>query len=83
MHQAAGRSLRKDIVVQMKKHIKELENVELDDLLEKVEMESVSIENRFLKMLAEGAENGVEVDENGVEKKQNSMVIPVFDFEIN
>lgn len=37
LHQAAQRWLRKDIAQQMKKNIRELDVLDMDDVLEKVE----------------------------------------------
>jgi len=36
-HQAAQRLFRKDIVQQMKKNIKELDNIDLDEMIQQVE----------------------------------------------
>jgi len=69
LHQAAQRWLRKDLIQVMKKNIKELDNIDMDELLEKVESEAVEVENRFLKMFNEEPEEPYRV--------------PVFDFEIN
>jgi hypothetical protein len=48
IHQAAQRWLRKDIAQHMKKNIKELDILDLDDLLEKIELESVQVEQNLL-----------------------------------
>lgn len=53
----------------MKKNIKELDGVDLDDLLEKIEQEAVKIETNFINMYSEQAEE--------------AQRVPVFDFEIN
>ena len=37
----------------MKKNIKELENIELEDLIAQVEEHSVEVENKFLKLFGE------------------------------
>lgn len=50
LHQAASRFLRKDIAQHMKKNIKELDIVDIEELLTKIEQEAVNIENNFLKM---------------------------------
>ena len=53
IHQAASRWLRKDIAQQMKKNIKEMEIVEMEEFIERVEEEAVKIENEFLKLFPE------------------------------
>jgi Fe-S-cluster formation regulator IscX/YfhJ len=40
-HQAASRWLRKDIITQMKKNIRDLEGYDLDELTEKVETHAI------------------------------------------
>jgi len=69
IHQGASRLVRKDIVTCMKKGIKELENLELDEIIDIVEKDAVTIENKFLK----------KYNENREESKR----VPVFKFEIN
>lgn len=70
LHQAAQRLFRKDIVQQMKKNIKELDNIELEDLLQQVEEHAVNIENNFLQLFGEA-------------RQEETQRVPVFDFEIN
>ena len=70
LHQAASRLFRKDIVQQMKKNIKELENIELEDLIQQVETHSVEVETNFLKIFGEKIED-------------ETQRVPVFDFELN
>ena len=43
MHQAAARLLRKDMILVLKKSIKELDNIENDDFIASVEAHSVDI----------------------------------------
>ena len=69
IHQAAQRLLRKDIAQNMKKNIRELDVLDLDEMLEKIEQDAVQVEQNLLKMYAEDPE----------EKDR----VPVFDFEIN
>lgn len=54
----------------MKKNIKELDNIELEDLLQQVEEHAVNIENNFLKLFGEA-------------RQDETQRVPVFDFEIN
>lgn len=44
LHQAAQRLLRKDIAQHMKKNIKELDILDFDDILEKIEADALQIE---------------------------------------
>ena len=53
----------------MKKNIKELENVDTDEIVEKIEQEAVEIENKFIKLFSE--------------QPEEQERVPVFDFEIN
>jgi DNA-binding SARP family transcriptional activator len=69
IHQLAQRLLRKDICREMKKNIKELDNVDVDIFNEKVEVEADSIEKNYLKQFSDAIE---EADR-----------IPIFDFEVN
>ena len=70
LHQAAQRMLRKDIVQQMKKNVKELENIDLDEMLHQVEQHANEVENKFIEMTTK------ELNDEG----HNT---PVFDFELN
>eukprot|EP00347_Sterkiella_histriomuscorum_P006020 403354377 len=70
IHQAAQRLFRKDIVQQMKKNIKELENIDIEDLISQVETHAVEVENNFLRLFGEA-------------KEDETQRTPVFDFEIN
>lgn len=54
----------------MKKNIKELENIELDDLIAQVEEHAVDVENKFLKLFGDNI-------------PEETQRVPVFDFEIN
>ena len=54
----------------MKKNIKELENIELEELIAQVEEHSVEVENKFLKLFGETI-------------PEETQRVPVFDFEIN
>lgn len=51
-HQAAQRLIRKDIVQQMKKNIKELSHLDLDDLATQVETHAVDVENKVIAALS-------------------------------
>ena len=53
----------------MKKNIKELDAVDSEELIEKVEEEANNIESNFLKMFSE--------------QPDEASRVPVFDFEIN
>ena len=53
----------------MKKNIRELDVLDFDDMLDKIESDAVQVEQNFLKMYAEEPE----------ERER----VPVFDFEIN
>lgn len=53
----------------MKKNIKELENLDLDEMIQEVENHAVAVENNFIKMFSE--------------EPEESQRIPVFDFELN
>ena len=53
----------------MKKNIKELEGVDVDDILERVELDYNTIEHGFLQLFQQAEEEANRV--------------PVFDFEIN
>lgn len=70
-HQATQRLFRKDIVQQMKKNIKELANLDLDDIIAQVEEHAIQVESNFIKLIS----NETSPDE--------AQRIPVFDFEIN
>ena len=67
IHQAAQRLMRKDIVQAMKKNVKELETMDLDEMIQLVEAHAIEIENRLVKIVSDQTEGQV----------------PVFDFEIN
>ena len=54
----------------MKKNIKELENIDIEDLIAQVETHAVEVENNFLKLFGEARED-------------ETQRTPVFDFEIN
>ena len=54
----------------MKKNIKELENIDIEDLIAQVETHAVDVENNFLKLFGEARED-------------ETQRTPVFDFEIN
>ena len=73
VHQAAQRLLRKDIVQAMKKNIREVESMDLEELCQLVEQHSLDVEDKLLKIISE---------EYNVGQEQESKV-PVFDFEIN
>jgi hypothetical protein len=70
-HQAASRWLRKDIITQMKKNIKDLEGFDLDELQDKVEAHAVAVENNFIALFSADKDPLLETP------------IPVFDFEMN
>ena len=53
MHQAAARWLRKDLVQQMKKNVKELETVDLAEMISVVEQHAVEVENNLLKVICQ------------------------------
>mgnify|MGYP001566218636 CR=1 FL=1 len=53
IHQAASRWIRKDIATCMKKGIKEMDAVDLDDLIEHIENEYNRIEDNFVKMYSD------------------------------
>ena len=63
--------LRKDIIQQMKKNIKEIETLDLEEMISETEKHAVEVENNLLKLVC---------NEDGEESKQK---IPVFDFEMN
>ena len=63
--------LRKDIIQQMKKNIKEIEALDLEEMISETEKHAVEVENNLLKLVC---------NEDGEEGKQK---IPVFDFEMN
>ena len=63
------RWFRRDFASQMKKNIKELDAVDSEELIEKVEEEANNIESNFLKMFSE--------------QPDEASRVPVFDFEIN
>jgi hypothetical protein len=49
IHQAAGRYLRREIITYMKKTVKEFDDIEQDELIEKVEAAAVALEDLFVK----------------------------------
>ncbi len=53
IHQAASRYLRRDIAQNMKKNIKELEVVDIEELNTRIEEEAVKIENAFCKLFTD------------------------------
>lgn len=59
----------------MKKNIKDLENIDLEELISQVEGHANEVESNFIKM---ESENG-EVDP----VTGHRTVVPIFDFEIN
>ena len=73
VHQAAQRLLRKDIVQAMKKNIREVESMDLEDLYSLVEQHSVEVEDKLFKIISEEYYAGQEQENK----------VPVFDFEIN
>ena len=70
IHQIAQRQLRRDIIVQMKKLIKEVDGVDLEDLTAAVETEAEVIETNLMKYFAEWP-------------AEDANKIPVFNFELN
>jgi hypothetical protein len=54
----------------MKKNIKELDNIDLEELIQQVEAHAVEVENKFLRLFGEARE-------------EEFLRVPVFDFEIN
>lgn len=59
----------------MKKNIKDLENIDLEELISQVETHANEVESNFIKM---ESENG-EVDP----ATGHRITVPIFDFEIN
>jgi hypothetical protein len=80
IHQAAGRLLRKDIAVALKKATKELDEVEMEELCNTVEEHSNDIEKQLVKIFSiEGTE---EFDEIRAKYLHGSTApIPTFDYE--
>lgn len=82
MHQAASRVLRKDMATVLKKSLKELDNIELDDFLHAVESHAVEVEKNFVKMFS--SEETKEFDQIRAKYHQGSNApIATFDFELN
>jgi hypothetical protein len=54
----------------MKKNIKELDSIELEELINQVEAHSIEVENNFLRLFGDAREEEI-------------TRVPVFDFEIN
>jgi len=68
IHQAAGRFLRRDILSQMKKIMKELDPVDLEELAGKAEKEAEEMEKKFLLQCF-------------VNSEDESLRVPYFDYE--
>ena len=83
MHQAAARLLRKDMILVLKKSIKELENIENDDFIASVEAHSVDIEKNFIKMFSSDDTNKYDAIRSRFFTGGSSAPIPTFDFELN
>ena len=83
LHQAASRLLRKDMVTVLKKSVKELDHIELDDFITSVEEHAVNIEKNFIKIFSsEEATN--KYDAIRAKYMHGSTApIPTFDFELN
>ena len=82
LHQAAARILRKDMSQVLKKSLKELDGIEIDDFVASVEAHAVDIEKNFIKMFS--SEDTNEYDAIRVRYLHGSTApIPTFDFEMN
>ncbi len=51
-HQAAARLIRKDIVQQLKKNVKEVSHLDLEEMLAEVELHAVAVENKVIETLS-------------------------------
>jgi len=82
IHQAAQRLMRKDIATVLKKTVKELDDVELEEFLASVEETAVEVEKNIVKIFSVEGTN--EYDE--VRNKffgGSTAPIPTFDYEPN
>ena len=81
MHQAASRVLRKDMATVLKKSLKELDNIEMEDFLQGVEAHAVEVEKNFIKMFS--SEETDEFDQVRTKYLGSAAPVPTFDFELN
>ena len=80
IHQAAQRALRKDIATVLKKTVKELDEVELDEFITAVEEQATEVEKNIVKIFSLEGTN--EFDEIRVKYLNGSTApIPTFDYE--
>ena len=80
IHQAAQRLLRKEIVIALKKSTKELDDVELDELVHTIEEHAIDVEKTLVKILS--LEDTNEYDEIRSKVLHGSTApIPTFDYE--
>ena len=82
LHQAASRVLRKDMSQVLKKSLKELDGIEIEDFVTSIEAHAVDVEKNFIKMFSSEETN--DFDAIRVRYLQGSTApIPTFDFEMN
>lgn len=80
IHQAAQRALRKDIATVLKKTVKELDEVELDEFITAVEEQATEVEKNIVKIFSLEGTN--EFDEIRAKYLNGSTApIPTFDYE--
>lgn len=85
LHQAASRSLRKDMATVLKKSIKELDALEQEDFLNAVEAHAVEAEKALVKIFS-SEEPAVCEQFQALRQKYlggSGAPIPTFDFELN
>ena len=83
MHQAAARLLRKDMILVLKKSIKELDNIENDEFVASVEAHSADIEKNVVKIFSSDKTNKFDAIRSRFFSGGSSAPIPTFDFELN
>ena len=85
MHQAASRQLRKDMAQVLKKQLKELDAIEMEDFIQSIEAYAVEVEKGFVKLVSSEEPAAVEQFK---ELRQRFLgptgaPLPTFDFELN
>lgn len=85
LHQAASRLLRKDMATVLKKSMKELDAIELDDFLASVEGHAVEVEKSLVRIFS--SEEPAVCEQNAAVRQRylgpSAAPIPTFDFELN
>jgi hypothetical protein len=81
LHQTAARVIRKDMATVLKKSLKELDAVDLDEFVNAIEAHAVEVEKNFIKIFSSEETN--DYDTLRTQYIGGTTPIPTFDFELN